>query len=116
MVTDINTEYEEYEDIIIFIFSWEIDETNADASFGEVQEKIFPFKKLKVVFDFTALKYLNSKAIGYIVDTYTKLEDQDGKLAIFGMNEAVSTVIEIVWIREIIPFFQTREEALSYLG
>ncbi|MCH8518881.1 STAS domain-containing protein [Candidatus Gracilibacteria bacterium] len=113
MQTDISIQHENINDIIVFIFSGELDETNADLVFSDIHKKINVGKKLKVIFDFADLKYLNSKAIGYVADTYGILQDRSGKFVICAMNESVAMVADIVGLQSIVPIFQTRQEALD---
>jgi len=63
MQTDITIQNKLLQDVIIFNFNGELDETNTDKVFSDVHKEIAISGSKKVVFDFTKLKYLNSKAI-----------------------------------------------------
>lgn len=70
METHIEVNKTLHEDIMIFLFTGELDETNADKTFGSIYEQIGDFSKKKILFNLEGLKYLNSKSIGYIADVF----------------------------------------------
>lgn len=105
----------EEEGILIFTFTWELDETNADKSFKKVYEQIGEFANKKIIFNMSGLKYLNSKSIGYIADVFSNIEDNEGEMYISNCDEWVEDVLELVWITTIIPTIDTEEEAIKKL-
>ena len=76
MQTDISISHTIQNSIIIFEFSGELDETNTDKVFSDIHREIAISQKEKVIFDFTKLRYLNSKAIGYVADTYSIIQEK----------------------------------------
>lgn len=101
------------DDIMVFDFNWELDETNADKTFTKIYEQIGDFAWKKILFNMTSLKYLNSKSIWYIADVFSNLEDSDGKMHISNCDEGVKDVLELVGITTIIPTVDTEAEALE---
>ena len=101
------------EDILVFDFNWELDETNADKTFTGVYEMIWDFSWKKVIFNLASLKYLNSKSIWYIADVFSNLDENDGKMCITNCDEWVKDVLELVWITTIVPTVDTEEEAIE---
>lgn len=99
--------------IIIFEFSWELDETNADKTFTNIYSEVWEFSWKKIIFNLAKLKYLNSKSIWYIADIFSNIEEWDGKMAISNCDEWVKDVLELVWITTIIPTFDTVNQALE---
>ena len=61
METLIKVEKTEEKGILIFEFSGELDETNADKTFKNIYEQIGDFEDKKIIFKLTNLKYLNSE-------------------------------------------------------
>lgn len=116
METLIEINKRDQEDITIFDFSGELDETNADNTFTKIYEQIGDFSDKKIVFNLAWLKYLNSKSIGYIADVFSNLEDNDGQMYITNCDEGVKDVLELVGITTIIPTVNTEKEALDALG
>lgn len=102
--------------VIVFDFTGELDETNADKTFTDVYEQIGDFSDKKILFNLTGLKYLNSKSIWYIADVFSNLEENDGEMYISNCDEWVKDVLELVWITTIIPTVDTEKEALEAMA
>lgn len=101
------------ENVLIFEFNWELDETNADKTFTSINEEIWDFWDKKVVFNFAWLKYLNSKSIGYIADIFSNLEDNEGDMVICNCDDWVKDILDLVWITELVKTFDSLEDAVS---
>lgn len=115
METLMDVKKREEEGVLIFTFSWELDETNADNTFKAIYEQIWDFTDKKIIFNMSGLKYLNSKSIGYIADVFSNIEDNDWEMYISNCDEWVKDVLELVWITTIIPTVDKEEEAISEL-
>lgn len=102
--------------IIIFVFSWELDETNADKTFKTVYEEIGEFADKKILFNMSGLKYLNSKSIGYIADVFSNIEDNDGEMHISDCSDGVKDILELVGITTIVPTVETEAEAIAAMS
>ena len=116
METLIEIKKTEQNNVLIFEFAWELDETNADKTFKDIYEQIGDFSDKKIIFNMQWLKYLNSKSIWYIADVFSNIEDNDWEMYISNCDEGVKDVLELVWITTIIPTVDTLEEALSELS
>ncbi|MDQ7009078.1 MAG: STAS domain-containing protein [Candidatus Gracilibacteria bacterium] len=115
METLIKITKREEEEILIFTFEGELDETNADNTFKDIYEQIGSFENKKIIFNMSGLKYLNSKSIGYIADVFSNIEDNEGEMHISNCDEGVKDVLELVGITTIIPTVDTEEEAIAEL-
>lgn len=102
--------------ILIFSFSGELDETNADKTFTGIYNEIWDFEDKKVIFDFTNLKYLNSKSIGYIADIYSQIEDNNAMMYISNCDDWVKDVLELVGITTIVPTVDTVKQAIDAMS
>lgn len=116
METLVEVKKREQGDVLVFDFTWELDETNADKTFTNIYEQIWDFSDKKILFNLTGLKYLNSKSIGYIADVFSNIEDNDGQMHISNCDEGVKDVLELVGITTIIPTVDTEEEALGAMA
>ena len=116
MNTDISIQHSITDDIIIFEFTGELDETNTDKVFSDIHKDIAISQKKKVIFDFTNLKYLNSKAIWYVADSFWVLQEKSGKFVICWMNDSVTMVADIVWLQTIVKIYTTLDEAISSMS
>ena len=87
----------------IFSFSWELDETNADNTFEPLYKELEDFK-WKLIFDFNDLKYINSKTIGYLVDIFSKIEENWWEMYIKNCTWWIKDTLSFTWIDTIIPY------------
>ncbi len=101
--------------VMVFDFSGELDETNADKTFKMIYEEIWDFGWKKIIFNMKELKYLNSKSIWYIADVFSNIEDSDWEMYITDCDEWVKDVLELVWITTIIPTVDREAEALEQM-
>ena len=99
--------------IMIFEFSWELDETNADKTFKSIYDEIWDFKSKKIIFNLKWLKYLNSKSIWYIADVFSNIEDNNGKMYISNCSDWVKDILELVGITTIIPTVADKKDAVD---
>lgn len=99
--------------ILIFEFTWELDETNADKTFNSLYNEIWDFSDKKIILNLKGLKYLNSKSIGYIADIFSNVEDNEWKMYISNCDEWVKDVLELVGITTIIPTVDSEKEAIE---
>ena len=113
METLIEVKKRDIEGVIVFDFTGELDETNADNTFSNLYEEIGDFSEKRILFNLMGLKYLNSKSIWYIADVFSNLEDNEGEMYISNCDEWVRDVLELVGITTIIPTVDTEKEALE---
>ncbi|QFR39458.1 STAS domain-containing protein [Candidatus Gracilibacteria bacterium 28_42_T64] len=116
METLIEVNKKEENSTIIFEFTGELDETNADKTFKTIYDDIGDFKEKDIILNLKGLKYLNSKSIGYIADVFSNVEDSDRKMYITNCNEGVKDILELVGITTIIPTLTDEKEALAELN
>lgn len=102
--------------VIIFEFSGELDETNADKTFKTIYDEIWDFKDKKIIFNLEGLKYLNSKSIWYIADVFSNIEDNNWKMYISNCSEWVKDILELVGITTIIPTVNDQKEAIEAMS
>lgn len=113
METLIEVNKKEESGVIIFNFSGELDETNADKTFTSIYEEIWDFSGKKILFNLAGLKYLNSKSIGYIADVFSNIEDNEGQMYISNCDDGVKDVLELVGITTIIPTEDEEKDAIA---
>lgn len=113
-LVEVNKKVENW--ILIFEFSGELDETNADKTFTSLYSEIGEFAWKKIIFNLANLKYLNSKSIWYIADIYSNVEDNNWQMYISNCDEWVKDVLELVWITTIIPTVDNVTEAINAMS
>ena len=116
METSIQINRKDENGIIIFTFSWELDETNADKTFKSLYKSIWDFAWVNIIFNFQWLIYMNSKSIWYIADIYSKIEDNEWKMYITNCSNWVKDILDLVWITTIIPMVDTLEQAIKEIS
>jgi len=116
MNTPIEVKKRKIQDLDIFEFHGELDETNADKIFTAIYSTIGEFKGKKVAFNFIGLKYLNSKSIGYIADIFSNIEDGGGAMYLCDLSDEVRDTLGLVGITEIICTLPTEADVLAQAG
>ncbi len=74
-------------------------------------EQLIAKKELRVIFDFSQLDYLDSAAIGTLVNCLTKLRRAGGDLRLAGLKPMVAGVFKLTKIDTIIKIFPSVSDA-----
>jgi stage II sporulation protein AA (anti-sigma F factor antagonist) len=69
-----------------------------------------------LVVDLAPLPFINSAALGYLIKARKNVEDEGGELALARVQPAITRILEMAHLDEVLPSFQTVEEAIVYLG
>lgn len=90
----------------------QLDESNVD----EEAKKIYSLieagpQGLNIIFDLSALEYMNSKSIGYLTDWYSKISSMGGKVVISMARENILDILQVVGLTQLINAFPSIEEA-----
>jgi len=96
-------------------FTGSLDATNLEQAEAVVDEQLLPGTVKKLVFDFSALEYLNSRAVGFLVSLSQKAAAAHAVLILAGLKPNVEDIITIVGLNQIIPVVKSVEEA-KYVG
>ncbi len=91
----------------------DLDEANIDKLKMVVEPLLNEAGLSQLVLDFSKLRFINSKGIGYLVSVHTHVTKESKVLAIAGATEAVMDVISLVGLTSIIPNYTTVEEAMT---
>lgn len=90
----------------------ELDEVTVETSKEHIDPLLADTNIHQLIFDFTKLKFINSKGIGYLVSVHTHLTKDGRSMSIAGATEPVMDVLSLVGLTNIIPYHATLEEAL----
>ncbi|MFH1012460.1 MAG: STAS domain-containing protein [Candidatus Peregrinibacteria bacterium] len=71
--------------------------------------------KTTLIFDFSKLNFLNSYAIGQLVQWHTQLKKKEGSIVITGTNKNVQDIFAIVGIHNLFRIFPSLSAALQAL-
>ena len=94
-------------------FSGEFDKAGHTEVRGHLDDCIENFQSKSLIFDFAALKFINSEGIGYLMEIHTHLVQRDKQLVVIGLNSHVKDVFETIGIAEIIPIYSDLDDFLN---
>lgn len=99
--------------VVVVHLAGDMDEESLDP----IKEKVDPYLNdeqfSRIIFNFTQLKFINSKGIGYLVSVHTHLSKMQHELVLAAANETVMDVISLVGLTSIVRYFETLEEAIG---
>ena len=81
----------------------------------EFQAGVSPIVKehLNIVFDMRQINFLDSSGCGAILSCLRQLNSAGGDLKMFGLQQPVRTLFELIRLHRIIDIFNTRDEAVN---
>ncbi|HWR38162.1 MAG TPA: STAS domain-containing protein [Patescibacteria group bacterium] len=91
-----------------------VDSTTA----GEVESQLLGIIKSgvhKLVCDFTGNNYVSSAGLRVFMEASNELEERNGKMAVFGLNEVVYEVFDITGFADVFPITDNEKEAIDSL-
>ena len=117
-MTNINIKFSHPEELpngVVVELVGQLDVSNID----HVEEEMMPFtmegKYQRIVMDFRGLTYLNSRAVGMLVNFYNQLHQQGKKMVFCNLSGGVHDTLTLVGVGQIIKFFDDLESAIEYL-
>ena len=98
----------------ILIFKPDTDIMDADNA-REFKDAMMPILKKhgKILFDMTAITFLDSSGCGAVLSCLKSATDKNGDLKVFGLNKNVRILFELVRLHKIIEIFDTKEKAVA---
>lgn len=70
----------------------------------------------KIGVDLTALSYISSAGLGVFISYLDEFEKQNVALAMFGINNTVKQVFEILGLEKLLTIVNTKQEAVEKLN
>lgn len=67
----------------------------------------------KIVVDLSGLSYISSAGLGVFISHLDEFEHQGVKLVLFGINETVKQVFDILGLEKLLTIVETEEEAIN---
>ena len=92
-------------------FTGQLDETNIEEEAKKVYGVLESESPANLIFDFSGLTYLNSKSIGYIADWQQKISQNGGKLVVFGAQENIFDILDVVGLTNLIEIVDDQAAA-----
>src|SRR3989339_1280862 len=98
--------------IKIVKFEGQLDESNVDENSQKIYKLIEEVpQNLHLILDFSALEYMNSKAIGYLTDWYGKVTAKNGNIVIAQAKENIIDILQVVGLTQLVKCYTSLEEA-----
>ena len=69
----------------------------------------------QIVLDLSSLRFVDSAGLGVILSVLRFLNENNGKLVIWGMRKPVQNLFSLVRLHRLIDFFETKEDAVAAL-
>lgn len=82
----------------------------------QVRESMTPLieKKLpQILIDLTGVTYIDSSGLAVLIDAMQRIQRYGGKLALFGLCEAVRNVFEVARLDQVFRIFSDRNAAVA---
>ena len=89
--------------------------TGSDAALGSALKSLQEVGIAKAVVDLSAVPYIDSTGLAFIVELHKSLASRGGQLFLADANERVREILEITRIGEVVPLFQDVEDAEAAL-
>ena len=68
---------------------------------------------VNIVFDMSRVNFLDSSGCGTILSCLRQLNSAGGDLKMYGLQQSVRTLFELIRLHRIIDIFNTRDEAIN---
>jgi len=69
-----------------------------------------------VLINMEEVEYIDSFAVGFIMEIFRKLLDAGNNLSLSGVNDKIDTLLRITRVNNVVKVYNTKEEALKELG
>lgn len=93
----------------------EIDHHMAEIIRDKIDKEFIRSKAKNIIFDFNDISFMDSSGIGVIMGRYKLVKQQDGNLAIVGVNQSLERILSISGLRKIVYIYDTVEQAAMTL-
>lgn len=112
-MVDIKRIQEDGHDVIVII--GEVDASSSIELDNAISDAVKTGKK-KLLVDCTSLEYISSAGLGVFMSYIEEFKRNDINLVIFGLNDKVANVFEILGLDQLLKIEGTKEEAKALLG
>lgn len=99
---------------VVTIANEQLDSSNTGAFKTQIQAVIDSNKN--VIFDMSAVRFVDSSGLGAILAFLRRLHDMGGDLKLVGLTKPVRMLFELVRMHRIFEIFHTADEAVSSFG
>ncbi len=99
--------------VVSFLTSQVLDEMNVQQLGKELDELVEKQYMIKMVIDFSKIKFLSSAVLGKLISLNKKITAQKGRLAFCNINPEIMQVFKITRLDKLIPICDDEEAAIK---
>ncbi len=88
-------------------FEGEFDKIGYSKIEDDLKALLEEFPLQTVVFDFAKLKFINSEAIGYLMDIHGHLVKKDRNLVIVGLQDNIDDIFDTIGMKDVVPIYKS---------
>jgi stage II sporulation protein AA (anti-sigma F factor antagonist) len=96
--------------------SGEIDHHSSVELRREIDRNLTRSKAKNLIFDFSAVEFMDSSGIGIMIGRYRELTQRGGKVFAININGSIGRIFGISGLSRIIPCYGSLDEALASAG
>ena len=108
-----NLEFNVQGNVLIVTMMGELDHHSAEEVRNKIEDRLDREGIIKLVLDFSGVKFMDSSGIGVVIGRYKKLSLKHGLVYVCNINESIKRVFEISGMFKIIKQYDTVEQAVS---
>jgi len=69
------------------------------------------WNSFRILLDMSKVAYIDSSAIGWLINTQKQLKEATGAMAVYGVQPAVKQVLELLRVGKVVPFCESEAAA-----
>lgn len=89
----------------------QIDEENLD-DFCRAVDPFLDSEHTYLVFDLGRLDFMNTKVIGYLINTHEQLMENNRRMIFVNANQNILEILELVGLVQVVPIFEKEKHFL----
>ncbi len=101
------------ENTLIVALSGELDHHTAKKVKDYVEDFIKNKSVVNLIFDFSALSFMDSSGIGVVIGRYKLISSIGGKMAIVNTSSAVERLLAVSGIKKLVAVYKTMNDAIK---
>ena len=98
--------------VVNFLTSQVLDELNVQQLGQELNDLIDKQYMIKMVINFSKIKFLSSAVLGKLIALNKKIAEQKGRLAFCNINKDIMEVFKITRLDKLIPIYEDEDDAV----
>lgn len=102
--------------VVNFLTTQVLDEMNVQQLGKELNELVDTEYLVKMVINFSKVKFLSSAVLGKLIALHKKIAAQKGRMAFCNINPDIMQVFKITRLDKLIPIYEDEEEAVARIA